>query len=204
MSQVIVTNPLEVVKIKLQTSEMTVKEILSQIKGFGDLYRGAEACVARDVLFSAILFPLYSHLKPFLLTLLSTDGSMAFISNIIAGSMAAAPAAFLATPMDLVKTRMQQSRQRNDMSSSETSNFSSVVTYKNNNKVPLALGTAFYRESKEPTFMETTKGIIENEGFDVLFSGSLERVARSIPQFGVTLAVFDYLSNLAVSFGLLP
>lgn len=205
MSQVVVTNPLEVIKVKVQTSKMSVKEAVSQIKGFSDLYRGAEACVARDVSFSAILFPLYAHLKPFLLATLSSDGSLAFVSNIIAGSIAAAPAAFLATPMDLVKTRMQQSRKQYGLPSSDNNDSSSIaITNRNNNKVPFVLGTAYYRESKELSFTETIIGIINNEGPDVLFSGSIERVARSIPQFGITLAVFDYLTNLAASVGFLP
>ena len=181
---------------------MTIKEVVSQIQSIGDLYRGAEACIVRDVVFSAILFPLYAHAKPFLLTLLAGgaagDGGMAFISNIVAGSIAAAPAAFIATPPDVIKTRMQQARKLTDDESD------SIVDTQNQKLTPLVLSTAYYRESKDPSFMETTMSIIDNEGPQVLFSGFLERVARSVPQFGVTLAVFDFLTNIAVKNGLLP
>ena len=41
----------------------------------------------------------------------------------------------------------------------------------------------------------------EREGGAVLFSGALERVLRSAPQFGVTLALFDKLTSLSVEHG---
>lgn len=201
--QVLITNPLEAIKVKVQTSSMTIKEVISQIKGIGDLYRGAEACIARDVIFSAILFPLYAHVKPLLLSLLTGgaagDGGMAFISNIVAGSIAAAPAAFIATPPDVIKTRMQQARK----SQTDNNDSDSVLDTQSQKLTPLVLSTAYYRESKDPSFMETAISIMDNEGPQVLFSGSLERVARSVPQFGVTLAVFDFLTNIAVENGLL-
>ena len=94
--QVIFTNPLEIVKIRLQlvnqliennqnnkiiTSEM--KEAITQklplqkpkgataisiVKELGlqGLYKGSLACMARDIPFSAIYFPTYAHVKKFL------------------------------------------------------------------------------------------------------------------------------------------
>ena len=47
---------LEVVKVRMQTSQMTLKEVVSEFKSFGDLYLGAGACITRDVTFSAVLF----------------------------------------------------------------------------------------------------------------------------------------------------
>ena len=40
--------------------------------------------------------------------------------------------------------------------------------------------------------------VAQNEGVEVLFSGSVERMLRSVPQFAVTLTLFDYLKNMAI------
>lgn len=68
--QVAVTNPLEIVKIRLQMQGEAAKEagqkprgavhIIRQL-GLLGLYRGAGACMCRDIPFSAIYFPGYSH-----------------------------------------------------------------------------------------------------------------------------------------------
>lgn len=177
MMQVIVTNPLEVVKVKMQTSEMTVKEVMKQIDGLKDLYQGAEACIARDMAFSAILFPFYAHAKilmlPFMIALVGEDGAPAFWSNLVAGSMSAGPAAFISTPADVIKTRIQQSREEGE-------------------EAEYSIDKGIFKVGSE---------IIEMEGHEVLFSGWFERVIRSVPQFGVTLALFDVLNTAAVEKG---
>ncbi|KAF7791229.1 hypothetical protein EIP86_002243 [Pleurotus ostreatoroseus] len=70
--QVIFTNPLEIVKIRLQMQGEAAKlegavpkgaaHIVRQLGLFG-LYKGASACLLRDIPFSAIYFPAYAHLK---------------------------------------------------------------------------------------------------------------------------------------------
>ena len=110
-TQVVVTNPLEVIKIKLQTSQMSFKDVMSQLQGVSDLYQGAGACIARDVMFSAVLFPLYAHLKVSLVAVLmgvAPGESATFWANFLAGSFAAAPAALISTPADVVKTRLRK------------------------------------------------------------------------------------------------
>ena len=70
------TNPLEAVKIRLQTSrKQSLADVLSEL-GVRGLYRGAGACVARDATFSAVLFPTYYHAKQLLLvdTVASSSG----------------------------------------------------------------------------------------------------------------------------------
>ena len=64
------------------------------------IHKGVTSCLARDVTFSAILFPGYSHLKVMLPQLLATAlGHEAdpIVSSLLAGSIAAAPAAFIGT-----------------------------------------------------------------------------------------------------------
>ena len=70
--QVIFTNPLEIVKIRLQIQGEMVKHHGAEKRsamwivrnlGLVGLYKGASACLLRDVPFSAIYFPAYNHLK---------------------------------------------------------------------------------------------------------------------------------------------
>jgi len=70
--QVIFTNPLEIVKIRLQIQgEMAKQQAVEKrsamwiVRNLGlvGLYKGASACLLRDVPFSAIYFPSYNHLK---------------------------------------------------------------------------------------------------------------------------------------------
>ena len=181
LCQVVATNPLEVVKLRLQTGDRSTKpsiiDVLRDVGGIGGFYKGAGACAARDVLFSALLFPCFAHAKVAVpIFLASVFGGVApsqFWCGLVAGSIAAAPAAFLATPADTVKTRMQQAR-------------------------------ASPSEVQDLNALEMAKQIIETEGgVEVLFSGSFERVVRSIPQFGVTLSLFDVLSTKAIEMGIM-
>ena len=58
--QVVASSPLEVLKVGLQTSDMEFDEVWKEVGGFKGLFRGAEACILRDVLFTAVCFPLYA------------------------------------------------------------------------------------------------------------------------------------------------
>jgi solute carrier family 25 aspartate/glutamate transporter 12/13 len=195
MMQVAVTNPLEVVKVRMQTSDMTVQEVIGQLKSFGDFYQGAGACVTRDVIFSSALFPLYAHGKvataAMLVALFGNADGAPFWANMIAGSLAAAPSAIIATPADVVKTRMQQAKKDDILQPTQNKTDVGML---------LAVDPA---QVYQPNFVQVFQHILQEEGPEVLFSGCFERVIRSVPQFGVTLAVFDVLNSMAIQHGLM-
>uniref|UniRef100_A0A668TXN3 EF-hand domain-containing protein n=1 Tax=Oreochromis aureus TaxID=47969 RepID=A0A668TXN3_OREAU len=109
-SQVIFTNPLEIVKIRLQVAgEITTGPRVSALSvirdlGFFGLYKGSKACFLRDIPFSAIYFPCYAHTKAYLT---EEDGRIGPARMLFAGALAGMPAASLVTPADVIKTRLQ-------------------------------------------------------------------------------------------------
>ncbi|XP_017793979.1 PREDICTED: calcium-binding mitochondrial carrier protein Aralar1 isoform X2 [Habropoda laboriosa] len=109
-SQVIFTNPLEIVKIRLQVageiaggSKVRAWTVVKELGIFG-LYKGARACFLRDVPFSAIYFPMYAHTKA---RLADEGGYNTPLSLLVSGALAGVPAAALVTPADVIKTRLQ-------------------------------------------------------------------------------------------------
>ncbi|XP_014484421.1 PREDICTED: calcium-binding mitochondrial carrier protein Aralar1 isoform X7 [Dinoponera quadriceps] len=109
-SQVIFTNPLEIVKIRLQVageiaggSKVRAWTVVKELGLFG-LYKGARACFLRDVPFSAIYFPMYAHTKA---RMADEGGYNTPLSLLASGAFAGVPAAALVTPADVIKTRLQ-------------------------------------------------------------------------------------------------
>ncbi|TDH64724.1 hypothetical protein CCR75_002479 [Bremia lactucae] len=101
--QSIVMNPVEVVKVRMQL-DRTLKPIgIIRELGMQGLYRGYTACLARDVMFASTYFTLYDMAK----SQLGVQDGTSLGWSMIAASTAGIPAAFLTTPLDLLKTRMQ-------------------------------------------------------------------------------------------------
>lgn len=74
--------------------------------GLVGLYKGASACLLRDVPFSGIYFPTYNHLKRDLFGE-SPQQKLGVVQLLTAGAIAGMPAAYLTTPCDVIKTRLQ-------------------------------------------------------------------------------------------------
>ncbi|WWC86396.1 uncharacterized protein L201_001272 [Kwoniella dendrophila CBS 6074] len=116
--QVAVTNPLEITKIRLQMAgEITRAEggnavprgaihIVKQL-GLIGLYKGAIACFWRDVPFSMIYFTSYAHLKKDVFHEGRRGKVLSFGELLTAAGIAGMPAAYLTTPADVIKTRLQ-------------------------------------------------------------------------------------------------
>ncbi|KAK2886984.1 hypothetical protein Q8A67_015212 [Cirrhinus molitorella] len=164
-SQVIFTNPLEIVKIRLQVAgEITTGPRVSALSvirdlGFFGLYKGAKACFLRDIPFSAIYFPCYAHTK----ALTDEDGRVGPGRLLLAGALAGMPAASLVTPADVIKTRLQVAARAGQ------------TTYN-------GLIDCFWK-------------ILREEGPRAFWKGAGARVFRSSPQFGVTLVTYELLQR---------
>lgn len=165
-SQVIFTNPLEIVKIRLQVAgEITTGPRVSALNvvrdlGLLGLYKGAKACFLRDIPFSAIYFPVYAHTKE---KLADEDGRLGPLQLLTAGAIAGVPAASLVTPADVIKTRLQ---------------------------VAARAGQTTYNG-----VIDCSRKILREEGFRAFWKGAGARVFRSSPQFGVTLVTYELLQR---------
>ncbi|XP_053988123.1 calcium-binding mitochondrial carrier protein Aralar1 isoform X3 [Hylaeus anthracinus] len=172
-SQVIFTNPLEIVKIRLQVAgeiaggtKVRALTVVKELGLFG-LYKGARACFLRDVPFSAIYFPMYAHTKA---RLADEGGYNTPLSLLVSGALAGVPAAALVTPADVIKTRLQ------------------VVARE---------GQTTYNG-----LADCARKIYKEEGARAFWKGATARVFRSSPQFGVTLFTYELLQRLfVVDFG---
>lgn len=108
--QVIATNPMELIKIRMQTQATLPVEqrqsAVEVVRGLGvrGMYTGATACFVRDIPFSLLFFPGYSHLKT---TFAEPDGETKLPGVLAAGAIAGALSSGLCTPADVVKTRLQ-------------------------------------------------------------------------------------------------
>uniref|UniRef100_A0A3Q0KMM7 Putative mitochondrial solute carrier n=1 Tax=Schistosoma mansoni TaxID=6183 RepID=A0A3Q0KMM7_SCHMA len=165
-SQVIFTNPLEIVKIRLQvagevanTRHLSAFSVVKDLGLFG-LYKGSRACFLRDIPFSAIYFTSYSRLKKYFA---NENGCNSSTSLLMAATISGVPAAFLATPADVIKTRLQ---------------------------VVARTGQTTYTG-----VIDAAKKIWREEGGRAFWKGSGARVFRSSPQFGVTLLAYEMLQR---------
>lgn len=109
--QVSATNPMEIVKLRLQLqSQLPLEQQKGMVAvvnelGIAGLYRGVLATWARDIPYSMIFFPLYANAK---VLLSDENGDTTMFANLCCGTLAGSTSAGIMTPSDVVKTRFQQ------------------------------------------------------------------------------------------------
>ncbi|KAF8937224.1 mitochondrial aspartate-glutamate transporter agc1 [Haplosporangium gracile] len=171
-SQVVFTNPLEIVKIRLQVAGEAAKSLdvgprpsamtIVRTLGIVGLYKGASACLLRDIPFSAIYFPVYAHLKKDIYGE-GPEHKLTIGQLLISGAAAGMPAAYFTTPADVIKTRLQVEAKKG--------------------------------QSTYTGIMDAARKIYAEEGFRAFFKGGPARILRSSPQFGTTLMVYEVLQR---------
>ena len=177
-AQVMFTNPLEIVKIRMQmqgevlpdgtkAAQKSAGSIVREL-GVKGLYKGTAACLMRDIPFSAIYFPVYAASKRVLSEGREESHELPWWRLLLAGAIGGVPAASLTTPADVIKTRLQVEARQGE------------VVYK---------GIA-----------DCASKIYRQEGWTAFFKGAGMRVIRSSPQFAVTLAAYEMLSRQVEKF----
>ncbi|KAH9277856.1 Mitochondrial glutamate carrier 1 [Echinococcus granulosus] len=183
LCQIIVTTPMELLKIQMQdagrtrggtaapvasanATVVTAKRLsatrlaldLVRQKGIFGLYKGVGATALRDITFSIMYFPLFAHLDN--LGPRRSDGTgTVFYWSFLSGCTASTVAAFLVTPVDVVKTRLQ------------------TLSHLKGEMQFTGIADCFYR-----TF--------QREGLKALFKGAGCRVMVMAPLFGIAQTVY--------------
>lgn len=182
LCQIVVTTPMELLKIQLQDAGRVVAQLkaagqstahlpkisalsvtaeLLKTKGILGLYKGTGATMLRDVSFSMVYFPLFANLNR--LGPRKHPGSTeavfwwSFVSGCAAGSISAA----VVNPADVVKTRLQL----------------------------LNKGAA---DESYSGIADAFKKIYRNEGPSAFFKGALCRMIVIAPLFGIAQMVYYF------------
>ena len=175
--QCIATNPMEIVKIRMQLASLngvstTPMKIVGQL-GIPGLYTGvrcpqlgaqrggaggspgaqAAATLARDIPFSIVFFAMYGELKDKWAT--DAAGNVNFSKVLVSGMGAGAFAAAFTTPIDVVKTRLQ------------------------------------VEGAKHTKFTTQFADVLKNEGVPALFKGVGPRMSIIGPLFAVALYSYE-------------
>lgn len=173
LCQIIVTTPMELLKIQMQDAgrtqivgtaakKMSALELTLQLfrqKGIAGLYKGLGSTIARDVTFSVMYFPLFAYFDS--LGPRSRDGSgdAVFYCSFVSGITSGAISSFAVTPLDVIKTRMQLIKRG-----------VGEIQYRN-------IGDAFIK-------------ILKQEGIRALFKGAACRMMVMAPLFGIAQMVY--------------
>ncbi|XP_065668875.1 mitochondrial glutamate carrier 1 isoform X2 [Hydra vulgaris] len=167
--QVVITTPMEFLKIQMQIAGGSSASSLHRIsatqvatkmikeKGIRGVYKGYGATLMRDVPFSCIYFPLFAYLnsKGF-----ASDGSRPpLVHTLICGLFAGMVSAGTVTPLDVIKTRLQVLKR--------------------------AEGEATYNG-----FLDTATKIYKNEGIPAFFKGAVPRMVVVAPLFGIAQMIY--------------
>lgn len=177
---VIVVNPTEVVKIRLQAQNHSLVDPLQVPKyrnaahcvwtvireeGITALYRGVALTAARQASNQGVNFTVYSELKAKLQEMQPQYETLPSYQTSLIGLISGALGPLSNAPLDTIKTRMQ----REGGASSE---------------------------SGMSRFLRITKQLIAQEGVHALYKGITPRIMRVAPGQAVTFTVYEYIRTV--------
>lgn len=176
---VMVVNPMEVVKIRLQAQHHSMKDpldvpkyrnaphaayVICKEEGFSTLYRGVSLTAARQATNQGVNFTVYSKIKEYLQKQQGTEMLPAWQTSGI-GLISGALGPLSNAPLDTIKTRLQK------------------TTFANN-------------ESGITRIMKIGKQLIKEEGVGALYKGITPRIMRVAPGQAVTFTVYEFMKEL--------
>lgn len=212
-SQVVVTNPMELVMINMQSNAAKGRKNLSMGRmardlGLAGLYKGTAATLLRDIPFSAVFFSFNTYLR---VRFTGEDGVLPISRVFLAGIVSGSTAAFLSTPFDVIKTRLQAGASdsivkpsRNGsvttpQQSAETLVRSATSHNASRSFASAATASAASNSVRYTGIMHCARHIASAEGVRGFFAGAFPRVLIISPLFGITLFFYDIQRRLQAS-----
>ncbi|XP_059505175.1 mitochondrial 2-oxodicarboxylate carrier isoform X7 [Stegostoma tigrinum] len=170
LTEGVVVNPFEVVKVSLQAQRNSFSEqpstfayaheiIRSQGFGLRGLNKGLTATLGRHGVFNMIYFGFYFNVKSIIPV--NEDPAMEFLRKLGIGLLSGTIASCVNIPFDVAKSRIQGPQPK-----------SGVIKYK--------------------TCINTIRTIYREEGFFALYKGLLPKIMRLGPGGAVMLLVYEY------------
>lgn len=166
VTEAILVNPFEVVKVKLQSNRKHIKESPSTFAvtkeivskyGFNGLNKGLSATIMRNAVFNSFYFGFYHSVKGYIPV--TKEPWLEFLTKIAIGFVSGTIASCLNIPFDVAKSRIQGSQDG--------------IQYK---------GT-----------VNTMHIVYKREGFKALYKGLVPKVLRLGPGGAIMLVVYDYM-----------
>lgn len=187
-----ILTPAEVIKQNAQVVQKDIKGVsptLQVLKEFRRnplrLWSGYTALAGRNLPFTALQFPVFEHLKSYFIQKRQkqkggkVDGIVerASITAMSAG-IAGSGAAWITTPVDVIKTRMMLSAGKHDQASKETKDIGKLLT------------EGLASKSSKGIF-ETAREIAKNDGITGFFRGAALRAVWTALGSGLYLGVYE-------------
>lgn len=176
---VMVVNPMEVVKIRLQAQHHSMADPLDRPKyrnaphaayvivkeeGFKTLYRGVSLTAARQATNQGVNFTVYSKIREYLQQRHQTETLPSWETSLI-GLVSGALGPLSNAPLDTIKTRLQKT--------SYASNESGMVR-----------------------IVKIGSQLIKEEGVHALYKGITPRIMRVAPGQAVTFTVYEFMKRV--------
>ncbi|XP_077268039.1 mitochondrial 2-oxodicarboxylate carrier isoform X1 [Temnothorax americanus] len=167
VTEAILVNPFEVVKVKLQSNRKHVKESPSTVAvtkeiiskyGLNGLNKGLSATVMRNAVFNSFYFGFYHSVKGYIPA--SKEPWLEFLTKVAIGFVSGTVASCLNIPFDVAKSRIQGPQD----------------------------GKTQYKGT-----LNTMRVVYKREGFRALYKGLVPKVLRLGPGGAIMLVVYDYV-----------
>jgi len=171
---VVFTSPFDMLRTYVQSkrgsrSSFQVVQKLLQFRGVGGLWIGLWPTLWRDVPFSAIYWAVYEKARQYY----QSTGEKTFRSDFLAGMTGGSIAAVIATPADVLKTRLQMS---------------------------IDSDTICQKEKKPVYVLPLIKELYKTEGIRGFFRGVTPRVLRIAPACALMISSYVYCKKILQEF----
>ncbi|PXF40924.1 Mitochondrial substrate carrier family protein X [Gracilariopsis chorda] len=200
LSQVVATNPMEVLMINMHTSNRSMAQLVSQL-GISGLYKGASATLLRDIPFSMLFFSMNTFMRAYFT---DSNGNLPMSKVFIAGILSGSTAAAASTPADVIKTHLQYTSHSSTSPSKSNPKLASASHSlhsqpPSSTSVPSRPLSSSAAPPQYQGIAHCAKSIWASRGISGFFSGVGPRVLTISPLFGVTLFFYDIQRRLKES-----